>query len=78
LRRTDSPEFIGAMDELIGIAKKRNVAMMCSERDPQDCHRQSKLGTWAARERGITLHHIVPGTAPRPVQATPQRGLFDT
>ena len=73
---TDSPQFIAGMDELIGTAKKQNVAIMCAERLPQDCHRQTKLGTWAARERGVTLNHIVPATAPTKVQEA-QRGLFD-
>jgi uncharacterized protein (DUF488 family) len=74
---TDCTEFVAAMDELIRIAKDRNVAIMCAERLPEDCHRQTKLGTWAVRERGVLLNHIVPGVSPRPIQASPQKGLFD-
>jgi len=74
---TDAPEFVAAMEELIELASRRHVAIMCSERAPQDCHRQTKLGTWAARERGVTLTHILPGAQPAPVQKA-QRGLFDT
>jgi len=56
---TDSPEFVEAMDELIALAMNQNVAMMCAERHPWECHRASKLGAWLAREKGMSVLHVV-------------------
>jgi uncharacterized protein (DUF488 family) len=53
------PEFIAAMDELIAASKEQNVALMCAESDPAQCHRASKLGAWLASARAIPIHHIV-------------------
>ena len=55
---TDRPEFIGAMDGFIQLAAHRHVCLLCSESNPSNCHRTSKLGAWLARERAISLSHI--------------------
>jgi uncharacterized protein (DUF488 family) len=67
------------MDEVIAVATDRNVALMCAEGDPRNCHRTSKLGAFLAAERAISLAHITAGglLTQAQVTATEQPGLFD-
>jgi len=53
-----SRKLVIAMDELNALGNDRQVAMMCSEGDPANCHRTSKLDAWLAKERAISLSHI--------------------
>jgi len=53
-------EFRGGIIRLEQGATKYRVAMLCSERDPLDCHRCLLVGRILA-ERGICVEHIVPG-----------------
>lgn len=51
-------EFNKGLDRVIEGAKKYRVALMCSERDPLDCHRCLLVGR-ALAERGIRVNHIL-------------------
>jgi uncharacterized protein (DUF488 family) len=75
----DSPEFVAAMDEVIALGAERNVAVMCAEANPANCHRTSKLGAFLSAERAISLSHITAGglLTQAQVTANDQPGLFD-
>lgn len=57
-RMAQAPEFSKALDRVIEGAKKHRIALMCSERDPLDCHRCLLLGRALAR-RGVRVGHIL-------------------
>jgi uncharacterized protein (DUF488 family) len=51
-------EFGKGLDRVIEGAKKYRVALMCSERDPMDCHR-CLLVSRALAQRGVRVSHIL-------------------
>ena len=57
LSRTQS--FIEGLQRTIQGATSHRVALMCTERDPLDCHRTILVAT-ALIERGIRIRHILP------------------
>lgn len=56
-RRAESEDFLRGIKQLIGLAKDRMVVMMCSEEDPQNCHRRRLIGE-ALKKRGVEFSHI--------------------
>jgi uncharacterized protein (DUF488 family) len=52
------PGFQSALDRLLGHASRRRLCLMCSERDPLDCHR-CLLVARALTARGGTIGHIL-------------------
>ncbi|MBF0293475.1 MAG: DUF488 domain-containing protein [Nitrospinae bacterium] len=57
----NSPEFIFAMDGVLKHSKRSTVAIMCSEKNPAQCHRANKLSAWIHRNTDIEVFHIVRG-----------------
>ncbi len=53
-----APEFTKGLDRVIERAKKYRIALMCSERDPLDCHRCLLVGR-ALALRGVRVNHIL-------------------
>lgn len=53
-----SKEFIKRVDSVISGLEKNNIVLMCTEKDPFDCHRAIMVGR-AFDLRGITLNHIL-------------------
>jgi uncharacterized protein (DUF488 family) len=53
-----APEFSKGLDRVIEGAKKYRIALMCSERDPLDCHRCLLVGR-ALAQRGVRVNHIL-------------------
>jgi uncharacterized protein (DUF488 family) len=51
-------EFRKGLDRVIEGAKKYRIALMCSERDPLDCHRCLLVGR-ALAQRGVRVNHIL-------------------
>lgn len=49
--------FSGAIDELIGISRGTRTALLCSEEDPEKCHRKMLVGR-RLEEKGIRVVHI--------------------
>ncbi len=47
-----------AIDAVASIASRRNVALMCSEEDPSQCHRLLLLGPALEEDRGLRMLHI--------------------
>ena len=57
------PEFVKAMENVLALQSQGNVAMMCSERNPKDCHRASKLCCWIHTQPHlgeVSTAHITP------------------
>ena len=52
-----SPFEIG-IERIEGAASKFRLAIMCSEEDPKDCHRNTLIGTVLRRRERVTLEHI--------------------
>lgn len=52
------PAFLGGIDRVIGDAKEHRIVLMCTERDPLDCHRCLLVGR-ALSERHVSLEHIL-------------------
>jgi len=53
-------EFYEGLDRIVDGTKKYRVALMCSERDPLDCHRCLLVGR-ALAQRGTRVGHILHG-----------------
>jgi uncharacterized protein (DUF488 family) len=55
----ERPAFISALSEVISlIAEGKQVALMCSEKEPYDCHR-FVLISYALQKKGIKVEHIL-------------------
>jgi uncharacterized protein (DUF488 family) len=54
------PSFQAGLDRLLASAGRRCLCLMCSERDPLDCHRCLLVGR-ALAARGVTIGHILHG-----------------
>ena len=52
------PGFRADLDRLLGVAGQRRLCLMCSERDPLDCHR-CLLVARALAARGASIGHIL-------------------
>lgn len=57
-RMARTVDFARGLERVIEGAKKYRIALMCSERDPLDCHRCLLLGR-ALAQRGLRLGHIL-------------------
>lgn len=53
----ESPLFLEGVARLERGMSSYRIALLCSEEDPQVCHRQLLVGRVLSR-RGVTLHHI--------------------
>ena len=51
-----TPAFIAAVEELVGLACSRRVAVMCAEQDPAGCHRRI-LADWLLAH-GHEVRHV--------------------
>lgn len=77
-KMAQAPEFHSGIERLReGIAQFR-VAVMCSEEDPNVCHRTLLVGRVLRRDHGVTVRHIrgdgrITESEPQPEQ----RSLFD-
>jgi uncharacterized protein (DUF488 family) len=57
-KMAQAPGFNKGLDRVVEGAKKNNIALMCSEQDPLDCHR-CLLVARALRDRGVRVGHIL-------------------
>lgn len=67
-----TPAFSVALDEVVGEAAHRPLALMCAEREPIDCHRTILVARHIA-DRGVDIVHLLAdgGRAPHAdVEAT--------
>jgi uncharacterized protein (DUF488 family) len=58
-RMSREPATVTALDKLAGAADRRRMALLCSEGQPEACHRTRMLEPELER-RGITVEHILP------------------
>ena len=56
---SEEAAFTPAVGRLIEGAGRHRIALVCSEGDPQDCHRRLLVGKVLA-DRGVELRHILP------------------
>lgn len=68
------PEFRAGIDQLIDAAARSRICLMCSEREPLDCHRCLLVARGVA-ERGLTVGHILHDGTIEPHAATERRLL---
>jgi uncharacterized protein (DUF488 family) len=64
-----TPEFENQLGELIELAKRKQIAMMCAEALPWRCHRS--LIADALEVRGVGVAHILSPTHFQPHRMTP-------
>ena len=57
-KMAQASEFNKGLERVIEGSKKYRIALMCSERDPLDCHRCLLVGR-ALAERGVRVSHIL-------------------
>lgn len=57
-KMAESPEFRKGLDRVVEGAKKHRIALMCSERNPLECHRCLLVGR-ALAKRGVRVSHIL-------------------
>jgi uncharacterized protein (DUF488 family) len=68
------PEFQDGIKQLLGLAARHRVCIMCAEREPLDCHR-CLLVARSLADRGVTTGHILHDGTIEPHRATEQRLL---
>jgi hypothetical protein len=68
------PDFQAGLDRLLAGARKQRQCLMCSEREPLDCHR-CLLVARALAARGVTMGHILHGGGIESHAATERRLL---
>ena len=68
------PEFRAGLDRIIDETRRHRVCLLCSEREPLDCHRCLLVGR-ALAERGVTPGHIRADGTIEPHAMTEQRLL---
>lgn len=56
---SEQESFKAAIERLLDGAAEHRIALVCSEGDPQDCHRRLLVGKVLA-DRGVELRHILP------------------
>jgi uncharacterized protein (DUF488 family) len=71
-----TPEFKGALSNLITMAEKERVAIMCAEALPWRCHRS--LIADALLARGVRVEDIFSLTSSQPHRLTPFAQVFGT
>ena len=64
-----TPEFEGHLGELVKLAERKRIALMCAEAVPWRCHRS--LISDALEVRGIKVVHLLSATHPQPHRMTP-------
>jgi uncharacterized protein (DUF488 family) len=57
-KMAQASEFNKGLERVIEGTKKYRIALMCSERDPLDCHRCLLVGR-ALAQRGVRVSHIL-------------------
>ena len=57
-KMANTPEFATGLERVMNGAKTYRIALLCSERDPLDCHRCLLVGR-ALAERGVRVGHIL-------------------
>lgn len=55
----DSAAFLGRMKQIVEMAGRMRVALLCSEGKPEECHRSMKLVAWIHREVSGYARHIL-------------------
>lgn len=68
------PDYIAGLDRLLDIAARSRICLMCSEREPLDCHR-CLLVTRGLAERGVAAGHILHDGSIEPHATTETRLL---
>ena len=57
-RMKENPKFSESLDQITRQLQESNIALMCSEKDPLDCHRTLLIAE-ALVERGYSITHIL-------------------
>jgi uncharacterized protein (DUF488 family) len=68
----NEPRFSAALDRLLAATAQRRLCLMCSEREPLDCHR-CLLVARSLAARGVSVGHILHDGAIETHAATEQR-----
>ena len=58
-RLSETGIFLRGIERVIEGAASTRMALLCAERDPANCHRAILVAP-VLRERGVTVHHILP------------------
>ena len=69
-----TPEFRAGLDRVVAEMGHHRLCLMCSEREPLDCHRCLLVGRALAR-RGFAIGHILGDSSIEPQSATEERLL---
>src|SRR5262245_43420062 len=69
-----TPDFQAGLDRVVAEIAQHRLCLMCSEREPLDCHR-CLLVSRALAHRGFTIGHILGDGSVEPHSATEERLL---
>jgi uncharacterized protein (DUF488 family) len=72
-RMAATPGFQAGLDRVIDGARRYQIALMCAEREPRECHRFLLVSPHLVT-RGVTIRHILADGAIEPHEATEVRG----
>ncbi len=61
---SQAPSFVAAVNRLVVGSARHRIALVCSEGDPQNCHRRLLVGK-VLTDRGVELRHILPSGSVR-------------
>lgn len=54
----ETAKFVSAIDELLNVSERTTTAIMCAERDPDQCHR-SLISDYLSLARNVGVVHIL-------------------
>jgi len=55
----DNKQFLQKINKVLDLSRESTTVMMCSEAQPEKCHRAYRLTRWIHANTIITLNHIV-------------------
>jgi uncharacterized protein (DUF488 family) len=73
-RLSGTPLFLAGIDRILAGATKFNLALMCAEKEPLECHR-TLLISRALEKRGVSIAHILADGSVEPQARTMSRLL---
>ncbi|MDZ4833739.1 MAG: DUF488 domain-containing protein [Candidatus Melainabacteria bacterium] len=76
-RIAQAEAFRTELGELIELSKTSRVSLMCSEEDPNSCHRKLLIGRALFKTENVTLNHIRGTGAIEKEESMSEQGVLD-
>ncbi len=75
-KMAEDPELLETLGKLVSMSNTGNIALMCSEADPRECHRARLLGRVLVRRFSVNAAHITPRGVVGQLDLFPEQGAL--